>query len=152
MDPHKSPTNAAMDPHNSSSSASINSQQSEGNPFHPLTHKSDDKTRPSGQEGANDDSNIKPTNSGQIPAPQANTSDGAEMEFMRELIQELGPDRLAVFVYFGLVGFIVASVVGLFFLSSSWITAIICVFLGFVAVSLPSSPSHIVTVVVLLLF
>jgi hypothetical protein len=138
MDPHKSPANDAMDPHKSTSNASINSQQSSGNPLQPLTHKPDDKTRPSGQEQAKDDSDIRPTNSAQIPAPQANTSDDAEMDFMQELIQDLGPDRLAVFVYLGLVGIIVVSVVGLFLLSWSWITAIICVFIGFVAVSPPS--------------
>jgi hypothetical protein len=130
-----------MDPHKSTSNASINSQQSSENPLQPLANKPDDKTRPSGQEGAKDDANIRPINSPQIPAPQADTSDDAEMDFMQELIEELGPDRLAVSVYLGLVGIIVASVVGLFLLSWSWITAIICVFIGFVAVSPTSSPS-----------
>lgn len=140
MDPHNHSGNDAMDPHNSTSSASINSQQRNGNRLQPPTHKPDDKTRSSGQEGAKDGSNIRPTKSTQIPVPQANTSDDAEMEFIREMIDDFGPDRFAVFVYLGLVGIIMISVVGFFLLSWSWITAIICVLIGFIAVSSSTSP------------
>lgn len=138
MDPHNHSAKDASDPHNNTSNASINSQQSNGNRIQPLIHKPDDKTRPSGQEAAKDDSNTSTSEPTQIPVPPANPSDAAEMDFIRELIEELGPDRFAVFVYLGILGIILASVVGLCLLSWSWITAIICVFLGFVAVSLPS--------------
>ena len=58
------------------------------------------------------------------------------MEFIREMVEDFGPDRFAVFVYLGLLGLGLVSVVGFFLLSWSWITAIICVLIGFVVVSL----------------
>ncbi|KAK4157657.1 glycosyltransferase [Chaetomidium leptoderma] len=53
--------------------------------------------------------------------------------FVREMVEDFGPDRFAVFVYLGLIGIMITSVIGFFILSWSWITAIIGVFIGFVA-------------------
>ncbi len=58
------------------------------------------------------------------------------MEFIREMVDDFGPDRFAVFVYLGLIGIGLVSIVGFFLLSWSWITAIICVLIGFVVVRL----------------
>jgi len=57
------------------------------------------------------------------------------MEFIREIVEDFGPDRFAFFVYLGLIGIGFVSIIGFFLLSWSWITAIICVFIGFVVVS-----------------
>ncbi|KAK4141157.1 glycosyltransferase [Dichotomopilus funicola] len=54
------------------------------------------------------------------------------MEQIREMLHEFGPDRFATYVYAGLGGIAVVSVVAFFLLSWSWIVAIINVFLGFV--------------------
>jgi len=56
------------------------------------------------------------------------------MEFIREIVEDFGPDRFAFFVYLGLIGIGFVSIIGFFLLSWSWITAIICVFIGFVTV------------------
>ncbi|KAK4101971.1 glycosyltransferase family 1 protein [Parathielavia hyrcaniae] len=52
-------------------------------------------------------------------------------QIVREMVEDFGPDRFAFFVYLGLTGIIIVSIVGFFLLSWSWITAIVLVFITF---------------------
>jgi hypothetical protein len=103
-----------------------------------FTHKPDDKTR--SERHHEDEKTTNSTTSPQIPV-QKNTPDKkAEMDLVREMLHEFGPDRFAIYVYAGLLGISTASLIGFFLLSWSWITAIIAILIGFVIVS-PLSPS-----------
>lgn len=136
MDPHESSENDAMDPLQ-------NNRNGEVSGLRAVTHKPDDKTRPNGpHEEVNISSKLGGTDStqkAQKPASETNLTTEAEMEqSVRQMVEDFGPDRFAVFVYLGLIGIAIISIFGFFLLSWSWITAIICVFIGFVAVrSLP---------------
>lgn len=59
----------------------------------------------------------------------------AAQQVMLEIAQELGPDDFGVFFFLGLFGITTVSAAAFVFLSWSWVTAIICVFIGFVVVS-----------------
>lgn len=140
MDPHNSTGNNAMRRQNN------NTDGEERSPLPAPNHNVDDKTRSSGHPvGATADTGINKESS----TPQSSTSvanPDAEMErFIREIIEDLGPDRFAVFVYIGLAAIGIISIIGFFLLSWSSIIVTITGFITFVVVSyivLSSSNKH----------
>lgn len=62
------------------------------------------------------------------------------MERVNELVDvfvdEMGGDRYAVVLFLGILAMMGISFVAFIYLSWSWITAVICVFIGFLTVSL----------------
>lgn len=135
MGPHQVTGNAAMDlqrdaeGENRSSLASINV-------------KPDDKSRSNtSHEGAA----VAPSDKAEFSDDKKTHSDsstGVEMDEIRKMMEDIGPDRFALFVYLGLMGIAILSIVGFFLLSWSWIVAIANVFIAFVIVSPVNIPNQ----------
>lgn len=129
-----------MDPHNSTGTPGTgtsshamcqekrNADGEELTGLQTFQHKPDDKTRPA---------NIGVTKeSSALQSPVSIANPEAEMEkFIRDMIEDFGPDRFAFFVYLGLVCIGMISIAGLFLLPWSSITTIITGFVTFVIVS-----------------
>ncbi|KAK3896502.1 hypothetical protein C8A05DRAFT_20529, partial [Staphylotrichum tortipilum] len=103
-----------------------------------LTHKPDDKTRlASVLQGTPASSDSKPA-ADLVPRtvlkPKPNSDDDMA-DFVRDVVNDFGPDRYAFFIYLGMVGVVLAAAIGFFLLSWAAIVTIIVLFTGFVVVS-----------------
>ncbi len=109
-----------------------------------LTHKPDDKTRlASPLQGAPIISDGRTPASEQAPRPvsKPKPKSADEMaDFVRDTVNDFGPDRYAFFIYLGMVGVALAAGIGFFLLSWAAIATLIVVCITFVIVSQTTHP------------